>query len=106
LTDAPLVRPSVPQGRHGHYLQPEGLALIEGWFSGFTTSGDPAAQTADLVRQQQKAIDEKWQANPGRLGGSRNLRGDQARPVARGKAGHEAQHAQMFLDFLRGRIRV
>jgi hypothetical protein len=31
----------------------------------FTTSGNPAAQTADLVRQQQKAIDEKWKANAG-----------------------------------------
>jgi 2-polyprenyl-6-methoxyphenol hydroxylase-like FAD-dependent oxidoreductase len=30
------VRPSVPQGRHGHLLQPEGLSMIEGWFPGFT----------------------------------------------------------------------
>ncbi len=36
LADEPSVRPSVPQGRHGHYPQPEGLALIEGWFPGFT----------------------------------------------------------------------
>jgi 2-polyprenyl-6-methoxyphenol hydroxylase-like FAD-dependent oxidoreductase len=36
LADESSVRPSVPQGRHGHYLQPEGLALIERWFPGFT----------------------------------------------------------------------
>ena len=30
-----------------------------------TTNGNPAAQTADLVRQQQEAIDEKWKANVG-----------------------------------------
>jgi 2-polyprenyl-6-methoxyphenol hydroxylase-like FAD-dependent oxidoreductase len=36
LGDAPSVRRSVPQGRHGHFLQPEGLALIEEWFPGFT----------------------------------------------------------------------
>jgi 2-polyprenyl-6-methoxyphenol hydroxylase-like FAD-dependent oxidoreductase len=34
-TDA-SVRPSVPQGRHGHLLQPEGLTLIEDWLPGFT----------------------------------------------------------------------
>jgi 2-polyprenyl-6-methoxyphenol hydroxylase-like FAD-dependent oxidoreductase len=34
--DEPVVRPSVPHGRHGHFVQPEGLALIEGWFPGFT----------------------------------------------------------------------
>jgi 2-polyprenyl-6-methoxyphenol hydroxylase-like FAD-dependent oxidoreductase len=38
--DAPTadasVRPSVPQGKHGHLLQPEGLTLIEDWFPGFT----------------------------------------------------------------------
>jgi 2-polyprenyl-6-methoxyphenol hydroxylase-like FAD-dependent oxidoreductase len=38
--DAPTanasVRPSVPQGKHGHFLQPEGLTLIEDWFPGFT----------------------------------------------------------------------
>ncbi len=39
LADEPSVRPSVPHGRHGHYLQPEGLALIEGWFPGFTREG-------------------------------------------------------------------
>ena len=36
LAVEPSVRPSVPQGRHGHFLQPEGLTLIEGWFPGFT----------------------------------------------------------------------
>jgi 2-polyprenyl-6-methoxyphenol hydroxylase-like FAD-dependent oxidoreductase len=30
------VRQSVPQGKHGHLLQPEGLTLIEDWFPGFT----------------------------------------------------------------------
>lgn len=36
LGDESSVRPSVPQGRHGHFLQPEGLELIEGWFPGIT----------------------------------------------------------------------
>jgi 2-polyprenyl-6-methoxyphenol hydroxylase-like FAD-dependent oxidoreductase len=36
LGDTPLARASVPQSRHGHFLQPEGLALLEGWFPGFT----------------------------------------------------------------------
>ncbi|WP_306204577.1 NAD(P)/FAD-dependent oxidoreductase [Actinoplanes sp. RD1] len=34
----PLPRPSVPQGRHGHFLQPAGLDLLEGWFPGLTAS--------------------------------------------------------------------
>ncbi len=29
------VRPSVPQGRHGHFMQPELLPLLDGWFPGF-----------------------------------------------------------------------
>jgi 2-polyprenyl-6-methoxyphenol hydroxylase-like FAD-dependent oxidoreductase len=36
LGDAPSVRPSVPQSRHGHFLQPDGLTQIEEWFPGFT----------------------------------------------------------------------
>nr|WP_221383263.1 FAD-dependent monooxygenase [Actinoplanes polyasparticus] len=29
-------RPSVPQSRHGHFLQPEALEQLERWFPGFT----------------------------------------------------------------------
>jgi len=33
----PFARASVPQGNHGHFLQPDGLALLESWFPGFTS---------------------------------------------------------------------
>ncbi|BBY46707.1 hydroxylase (plasmid) [Mycolicibacterium arabiense] len=32
----PFARATVPQSRHGHFLQPDGLTLLEGWFPGFT----------------------------------------------------------------------
>ncbi|MEV4349324.1 hypothetical protein AB0J83_33115 [Actinoplanes sp. NPDC049596] len=41
------MRPSVPQSEHGHFLQPEGLALLEGWFPGFTS--DALSQGAVLA---------------------------------------------------------
>lgn len=53
----PFERAFVPQGKHGHFLQPDGLTLLEGWFPGFTREARAHGAVLAVPGRQQLFVD-------------------------------------------------